>query len=99
MESGTEGIGKEAFESILYGNYRLGKAQADLDKCKEWAAMSDEERLSHADKTCTKPFEMDKSTHSCDVCGDKIPMGAKIMRCGRCDYDVCEKCHKARAQQ
>ena len=35
MESTTEGIGWEAFESILYGKYRWGKAQADLDKCKD----------------------------------------------------------------
>jgi len=36
LESGTEGIGWEAFESILYGKYRVGnKAQADLDKCKQ----------------------------------------------------------------
>ena len=34
MESGTEGIGWEAFEGILYGKYRLGKAQADLESCK-----------------------------------------------------------------
>ena len=34
MESGTEGIGWEAFEGILYVEYRLGKAKADLEKCK-----------------------------------------------------------------
>ena len=34
LESGTEGIGWEAFEGILYGKYRLGKAQADLESCK-----------------------------------------------------------------
>eukprot|EP01045_Picozoa_sp_COSAG04_P020176 COSAG04_NODE_2039_length_4950_cov_12.208617_2_plen_880_part_00 len=35
MESGTDGVGKEGFESILYGKYRAGKAQADLDSCKQ----------------------------------------------------------------
>ena len=34
MESGTEGIGWEAFEGILYAKHRLGKAQADLESCK-----------------------------------------------------------------
>ena len=37
MKSGTDGIGRESFESILYGKYRVGKAQMDLDKCKECA--------------------------------------------------------------
>ena len=35
MESGTDGISREGFESILYGKYRAGKAQADLDACKQ----------------------------------------------------------------
>ena len=35
FESDTEGIALEAFESILYGKYRAGKAQADLDACKQ----------------------------------------------------------------
>ena len=34
LESGTEGIGWEAFEGILYVKYRLGKAQADLESCR-----------------------------------------------------------------
>ena len=34
LESGTDGIGREAFESILYVRFRLGDAKADLDKCK-----------------------------------------------------------------
>ena len=35
MESGTDGITREGFESILYGKYRAGKAQPDLDACKQ----------------------------------------------------------------
>ena len=35
VTGGTDGIGWQAFESVLYGKYRLGEAQADLDKCKD----------------------------------------------------------------
>ena len=34
MESTTDGISREGFESILYGKYRTGKGQADLERCK-----------------------------------------------------------------
>eukprot|EP01045_Picozoa_sp_COSAG04_P012468 COSAG04_NODE_840_length_9955_cov_5.454038_10_plen_236_part_00 len=92
LESSTDGISQEAFESILYGKYRLGEAQVYLDKCKEWAAMSETEQQSHQDKSCVRVFEMKKSTHLCDVCRSAIPRGANILRCERCDYDLCEKC-------
>ena len=36
MESGTDGISWEGFESILYVKHRAGKAKADLDKCRCW---------------------------------------------------------------
>jgi len=36
MESGTDGIGWEAFETILYGKNRQGKAPADLESCKSF---------------------------------------------------------------
>ena len=35
MDSGTDGITREGFESILYGKYRAGQAHADLDACKQ----------------------------------------------------------------
>ena len=41
MECTTEGISKEAFETILYAKYRLGKAQTDLWKCKSHAPEDD----------------------------------------------------------
>jgi len=40
LESNANGITREGFESILYGTYRFGKAQGDLDKCKIWTAQS-----------------------------------------------------------
>jgi hypothetical protein len=43
-----EGVSAEAFETILYGTYRVGKARADLDRCQastpERRQRSDEER-------------------------------------------------------
>ena len=58
MESGTEGVGKEGFESILYGKYRLGKAQADLDKAMPALnkALKSLDKLSKADITEVKSF-------------------------------------------
>ena len=32
----SDGITWKAFEGILYGKYRLGKALADLERCKEY---------------------------------------------------------------
>ena len=93
MESGTDGIGWEGSESTLYGKqHRLGDAQADLGKCKGWTSMSDAERQSHADKRCMQPFKTVQSAHSCDLCKGTIPVGARILRCERCDWDVCDKC-------
>ena len=37
MKCTVAAITREAFEGILYGHHRLGKAQADLEMCKEWA--------------------------------------------------------------
>lgn len=37
MECTAEGITKDGFEAILYGKFRLGQAQADLDSCKAFA--------------------------------------------------------------
>ena len=34
LESAPDGIGREAFVSILYGEHRFGDAKADLDQCK-----------------------------------------------------------------
>ena len=44
MESGTDGIGREAFESILYGKYRAGKAADDLLE-KIWYTLSEREQV------------------------------------------------------
>ena len=33
LESGTDGVAWEAFESVLYRKFRLGKAHADLETC------------------------------------------------------------------
>ena len=30
--------------------------------------------------------------HSCDVCRSSIPRGTTILRCGDCNYDVCNNC-------
>ena len=40
MESTTDGISREGFEGILYGKYRVGKAQSDLDKCRQSLSQS-----------------------------------------------------------
>ena len=73
-------------------------ADADLEKCKEWAAMPAEEQQSHGDKSCVQPFEVEESEDLwCSVCEDpnSVQTGAKILRCERCDYNVCEQCQKA----
>ena len=38
--SRAEGVGWEAFDAILYGKYRLGMAQADLNRCKQTVVAS-----------------------------------------------------------
>jgi len=53
MESTTDGISREGFESILYGKYRTGKGQADLERCK--AALGKHPRASAQD---AKPREV-----------------------------------------
>jgi hypothetical protein len=95
MNCTTDGITHEGFEEILYVKYRSGKAQADLDKCKQWAAMPASERQSHEDKSCAQPWTVEKTmfiTHTCDVCKRTMPVGASILRCARCNFDICATC-------
>ena len=87
-----EGVTAEAFRSILYEKHRASKSQSDLSSCKEWSAMSKLERQSHRNKSCVLPTTLEKSRHKCDGCQSQIPLGASILRCKRCDYDLCELC-------
>jgi len=87
-----EGVTAEAVRSILYEKHRVSDSQADLDSCKEWTAMSELDRQRHRDKRCLQPTTMQNLMHTCDSCHGKIPLGASILRCKRCDYDLCESC-------
>merc|ERR1711939_9246 len=94
LQSTTEGITHEGFGSVLYGTYRLGNVQQDLDKCREWARMPEQERQSHCDKTCMRAFHTTHDGFLCNRCGATVADGARMHGCRRCDFDVCEDCNQ-----
>jgi hypothetical protein len=107
------GIHFKGFEEVIYGpglheryygfrghpcgTHDTSKAQADLDKCKAWAAMSDSERRRHKTEGCLLPHTVEKPTRCCGlVCKRMISEGDLIYRCERCDHRenyLCEQCH------
>ena len=85
------------FEERVCGTNKTSKAQADLDKCKAWAAMSDSERWRHKGKGCLLPHTVENSTRCRSRrCNNMISEGDLIYRCERCDHEqnhLCEECH------
>ena len=94
------GITRSAFERIVYGKYRRGRAHDDLEKCSEWIAMSDAQRRSHENKSCLRPRLTDGAyrghratvSYRCDGCMLSIVTGTRRYTCERCDYDLCNAC-------
>ena len=54
MECTAEGTTQEAFETILYGKYRAGRAQIHLDRCKA-VADAEQEATSQAAAAAAEP--------------------------------------------
>jgi len=37
--------------------------------------------------------------YECDACGCDIPTGKRVFDCRKCDYSLCQKCHKAKKEE